>query len=170
MDISKNSVIILNGTSSSGKTSIAKEIVNQLEKPIIFAQIDMFHGMFDFSKFATGKEAFEASQIAYLLFDRALADMCKQEFPIIIDTVFERFEYYQNTLRATDGRSRFVVGVHCPLEELCLREKKRGDRRIGLASEQFDGIHSGKVYDMEVDTSRLPSSDCASRIIDRVSA
>ena len=168
MSIGSNVVIILNGTSSSGKTSIAQEIVTLTELPIIHAQVDTFFGMFDFSKFKSGSDAFKASKIAFSLFDHSIKNICDQNFPVVIDTVFERFEYYQNAMNVVEGREVYLVGIHCPLAELCIREKNRGDRRVGLASEQFDDIHSDKQYDLELDTSKLSSSDCARKIIELV--
>ena len=168
MIISNNVVIILNGTSSSGKSSIAQEIVNLIEVPIIHAQVDTFFDMFDFSKFKTGSDAFKASKIAFSLFDSSISDICKQDFPIVVDTVFERFEYYQNAMSVIKGRDVYLIGVYCPLTELCVREKKRGDRKLGLASEQFDNVHADKQYELEVDTSKLSSSACAKKIIQLV--
>ena len=170
MSIRNNVVIILNGTSSSGKSSIAREIVNLIEVPIIHAQVDTFFGMFDFSKFKTGSDAFKASKVAFSLFDSSINDICKTDFPIVIDTVFEIFEYYQNTMNVVQDRDVYLIGVYCPLAELCIREKKRGDRKVGLASEQFDHVHVDKQYELEVNTSILSSSKCAKKIIELVQA
>lgn len=170
MSIRNNVVIILNGASSSGKSSIAQEIVNLTESPIVHAQVDTFFGMFDFSKFKTGSDAFNASKVAFSLFDSSINDICKTDFPIVIDTAFERFEYYQNAMNAIQDRDAYFIGVYCPLAELCIREKKRGDRKVGLASKQFDHVHADKQYELEVDTSILSSSECAKKIIELVKA
>ena len=45
----------------------------------------------------------------------------------------------------------FFVAVHCPLETLIEREKHRGDRPIGSAKRDFETIHAGKIYDLELD-------------------
>nr|WP_245331012.1 chloramphenicol phosphotransferase CPT family protein [Mesorhizobium sophorae] len=46
----------------------------------------------------------------------------------------------------------FFVAVHCPLEVLIKREKRRGDRPEGSAKRDFETIHVGKSYDLELDT------------------
>lgn len=40
----------------------------------------------------------------------------------------------------------------------------RGDREIGLARWQFDKVHEGVRYDIELDTSRSTPEDCARAI------
>ena len=133
---------------SALRREVTREIVNLIEAPIIHAQVDTFFGMFDFSKFKTGPDAFKASKVAFSLFDSSINDICKTDFPIVIDTVFERFEYYQNTMNVVQDRDVYLIGVYCPLAELCIREKKRGNRRIGLAAEQFDHLHADKQYEL----------------------
>jgi chloramphenicol 3-O phosphotransferase len=55
----------------------------------------------------------------------------------------------------------FLVGVHARLETLEAREKARGDRLIGLARWQFDRVHNGMVYDLEIDTDHASPAECA---------
>jgi len=166
MAISTDVVIILNGTSRSGKSSIAKEIQKQLEQPIIHAQVDHFLAIFNFDYFKTGNESLAAVKTGFKLFQNSIEDMCKTTYPIIIDTVFERPEYFQGTTDAIKNRNTYLVGVHCPPAELSIREKSRGDRRIGLAGEQLHIVHKNMNYDIEVDTSILSPEECASNIIE----
>jgi chloramphenicol 3-O phosphotransferase len=42
--------------------------------------------------------------------------------------------------------------VHCSLEVLIEREKRRGDRLVGSAKRDFETIHIGKLYDLELYT------------------
>ena len=57
------------------------------------------------------------------------------------------------------------VGVRCALSVLEEREKKRADRRVGLARWQFDRVHERKVYDLEVDTESQTADACAAMIL-----
>ncbi|WP_281410999.1 hypothetical protein [Mesorhizobium sp. NZP2077] len=54
-----------------------------------------------------------------------------------------------------------------PLEVLEVREAQRADRLPGLARWQYDRVHKGTRYDLEVDTSRLTPLECAQRIQQR---
>ena len=66
--------------------------------------------------------------------------------------VYKRQEEYAALL---SGFAIFFVGVFAPLEVLEARERQRGDRLIGLARWQYDRIHRGKKYDLEVDSGSL---------------
>ncbi len=166
MTISNDVVVILNGTSSSGKSSIAKKIQEQLDLPIMHAQVDHFLELFNFESFKTGVESLEAVKTGFSLFENSIENMCKTKYPILIDTVFERAEYFQGTINAIHNRVIYLIGIHCPVIELNIREKNRGDRRIGLAGEQFSLVHENMSYDFEVDTSIHSPAECASKIIE----
>jgi chloramphenicol 3-O phosphotransferase len=93
----------------------------------------------------------------------AIAAMAAQGNNLIVDDVMlenEREEY--ETLLS--GFETFFVGVFAPLEILEAREQQRGDRLIGLARWQYDRVHRGKKYDLEVDTGSLNPPKCAALI------
>ena len=51
--------------------------------------------------------------------------------------------------------------MFAPLDVLEARERERGDRLIGLARWQYDRVHHGKRYDLELDTSKATPMECA---------
>jgi chloramphenicol 3-O phosphotransferase len=59
-----------------------------------------------------------------------------------------------------------MVGLFASLAVLEARERARGDRQIGLARWQFDRVHQGIVYDLELDTTAMLPRACAERIRD----
>ena len=61
----------------------------------------------------------------------------------------------------------FWVGVYAPLDVLEARERQRGDRLIGLARWQYDRVHEGMNYDLEIDTSIATPMECAKLIKDK---
>lgn len=62
------------------------------------------------------------------------------------------------------------VGVRCPVEVAIERERLRGDRAPGGA-EIFDrAVHKPGIYDLVVDTSILDPAECASVILDAAAA
>jgi chloramphenicol 3-O phosphotransferase len=64
----------------------------------------------------------------------------------------------------------YLIGLRCPLEVLERRGRLRKDRTLGQARLQFDLIHRHTTYDLELDTSRLSSQECAQQIIARLAA
>ena len=58
--------------------------------------------------------------------------------------------------------------MHSDPEPFTARPIALRDRVIGMAASQAEQVHSGVVYDVEVDTSHAESMDCARAIAARV--
>ena len=173
-------IVLLNGVGSAGKGSIAKALQAMTREPFLHVQMDAFLDMLpeaswgqpDWITFETieedGKPAVvitsgPAAERAMRGMRHAIAAMAAQGNNLIVDEVLlgsEKAEYAQ-LLAAFD---LFLVGVFAPLEVLEARERERGDRMIGLARWQYDRVHKGLTYDLEVDTSRATPMECATLI------
>jgi chloramphenicol 3-O phosphotransferase len=160
------SAIILNGTSSSGKTSIAKAIQKAGREPFIHIALDDFVSMFRWDAINDPDLRRECHLAGISNLHAALPGLLSGRFPGVIDHVFEKDSWFQDCLAGLDPRSVLIVGVHCTLDVLQSREQDRGDRRIGLAERQFSIVHKNRNYDIEVQTDRLTSEECASLILD----
>jgi chloramphenicol 3-O phosphotransferase len=93
----------------------------------------------------------------------AIAAMAAQGNNLVVDDVLlgqEKAEYAE----LLSGFEVFLVGVFAPLDVLEARELERGDRLIGLARWQYDRVHEGMTYDLEVDTSIATPMECANLI------
>ncbi|MEM9157574.1 MAG: chloramphenicol phosphotransferase [Verrucomicrobiota bacterium] len=155
--------IILNGTSSAGKTSIARSMLSQSGEPMFHVAPDMYNEMVDWSSVPEELEE-ECDDIIMANFIRSLPVLASNRFPIIIDIVLDGYEL-ADCVEALKDRRIILVGVHCSLEIAEARERERGDREIGLAKEQFDPVHRGKAYDLELNTSSMTPSHCAEIIL-----
>ncbi|WP_369426459.1 chloramphenicol phosphotransferase CPT family protein [Pelagicoccus sp. SDUM812002] len=156
--------IVLNGTSSSGKTSIVRSLQKHSQSPIVHASLDTFTDMFDWPS-VREEERKECHKVGISNFHKCLPILASGRFPLVVDHVFERMEWFEECFQALKDRSVFFVGVRCPLPILEARERMRADRRTGLAKAQFDLVHVKKVYDLELDTSEMSSDDCAKLIL-----
>jgi chloramphenicol 3-O phosphotransferase len=167
--MSKGRIIFLNGASSSGKSTIAKALQGIIEEPCIHLCIDDYLGAFQ--KGLWDKEQVVQQRWSQIVsgFHAAAAAIARAGNLIIVDDVLEENPpWVKSLLDLFDGLEVVFVGVHCPLEELERREKKRGDRRRGMARLQFDQVHSQAIYDVNVDTSVLSPEECASAIVDHM--
>ena len=164
-------IILLNGTSSAGKTSIAKALQRVMDAPYLHVPVDSFGDM------APGPEKLgePGSRAWQDVFNRVLsgfhhsvAALAAAGSNLVVDHVIVQGGEPQNWLtECLDVLAPFTVyfiGVHCPLEELRRREQARGDRGIGLAERQFSQVHRHGVYDLELDTSLLSAELCALKI------
>jgi chloramphenicol 3-O phosphotransferase len=156
-------VIFLNGTSSSGKSTIARELLRTLDGPYFHMAVDTFHAM----RSTTPVAAQDLPTVLHRTwqgFHRAVAGMAAAGNDIVVDHVLSARWRLLDCLALLEPRDVVFVGVRCPLTELERREKARGDRPGGLAARQLEQVHAHGVYDIECDTSREDPGTCARRI------
>jgi chloramphenicol 3-O phosphotransferase len=181
-------IIILNGCSSAGKTSIIKEMQNFYDTPLFHMGLDRFWAMVPAQYKEYGIKAYEgysfsktydsnhnpiihiqggslATQIDYTMPQviRTLAD-CGHD--MAIDEIFINEKILYNYAKTLENHTVYLVGILCSLEELERREKQRGNRSLGLARGQIDLVHaSKKYYDLTIDTTNLDVATCVQKII-----
>ncbi|WP_307624019.1 chloramphenicol phosphotransferase CPT [Streptomyces sp. V3I7] len=168
-------MIILNGGSSSGKSGIVRCLQAELPESWLTFGCDSFVDALparmraDDAGIVIGDdggvsvgEDFRTLEAAWT---EGVATMARAGARIIIDDVFLGGAASQQRWRkALDGVDTLWVGVRCAGAVAAGREIARGDRAPGMAARQADMVHEGVVYDLEVDTTRTESVECA-RII-----
>ena len=154
-------VIILNGTSSSGKSTLAKSLQNILKPTFLHVSLDSFGEMFP-EEFYDRPDGFKIILLAMISCVKTLSS---EGYNIIIDGVLEEKDSLSTILENLQNAHVLTVGVYCNLEILKIREVARSDRRIGMAGQQLQYIHYDHKYDFEVDTSHKAASALASEII-----
>jgi len=157
--------IVLNGASSSGKTSIAQAIQRLSRTPVLHASLDSFTEMFCWSAISDPDIQRDCHRFGVSSFHACLPILASGRFSLVVDHVFEQHAWYEATREALKMMPIHFVGVRCALSVLEEREKKRADRRVGLARWQFDRVHERKVYDLEVDTESQTADACAAMIL-----
>ncbi len=167
-NIEGGTVILLNGASSAGKTSLAKCLQAIMDGPYLHVPVDSFAAMAPGPE-KVGEPGSPEWQAAFnrLLtgFHRSLAALAGAGNNLIVDHVLvqgvEPEWWLRECVEALTPFRAYLVGVHCPLAELQRREQARGDRNAGLAEFQWSRVHRHGVYDLEVDTSVLSPEQCA---------
>jgi len=169
-------IVLLNGTSSSGKTSISTELINQ--KEILFQHLSLDDFFDNYNNFVNNKlidtspKEIDHQVVAQIVDDSLFSVyhstvklFSEMGLNIIADTVLDNDKRFNECLDMFANRPVLFVGVKCSKEELIRREQRRGDRNIGLASFQFDQIYRFDEYDLEVNTEILNSAECAKEIL-----
>ncbi|MBI5965979.1 MAG: AAA family ATPase [Chloroflexi bacterium] len=172
-----STIIFLNGTSSSGKTSLLKALQNQLREPYLDMGIDRFIWMLPKRYLdrplwddVLGK-AHHSGPVGLILFSgmhHAIAAAASRGNNVVADHVFVEKAWADECANLFADMNAYLIGIHCPLEVLEQRERGRKDRTLGQARAQFDVIHRYTKYDLEVDTSLLTPEQCAQKIIERL--
>ncbi|MEK5057927.1 chemotaxis protein [Paenibacillus sp. FSL H7-0326] len=170
-------IVLLNGTSSSGKTSISMELKNQKEMPFHHLSIDNFFGNYnDFidNTYPDIEPTREVNDqvVAEILFDpigsvyyATIKLFSEMGLNVIVDTVIDNDKRFNDFHALLYDHPTLFVGVLCSREELTRREQIRGNRAIGLAHSQFDKVYSFDEYDLEVNTEELSPTECADKIL-----
>lgn len=172
-----STIIFINGTSSSGKTSLLKLLQKQLPEPYLDMGIDKFIWMLP-SRYldrplwdeVLGK-ALQAGPVGWSLFSgmhHAIAAAAARGNNILADHVFVEKAWVDECAELFAGMNAYIIGLTCPLEVLEEREKNRKDRTLGQARLQYDIIHKCTQYDLELDTSKLTTEECAEKVIERL--
>lgn len=168
-------VIFLNGTSSSGKSTIAEQLLLVLDTPYFHLSVDAIGGLRAVERTLEldGPELEAVLRRTRAGFHRAVAGMAQAGNDIVVDHVLSEPWRLEDCLEVLAGFDVLFVGVHCPLDEVTRRESARGDRPAGLAAAQFPLVHRHRLYDFECDTSTNSPRECALAIrqfLDRVPA
>jgi chloramphenicol 3-O phosphotransferase len=172
-------VIVLNGGSSSGKSSIATSLQQQLEGTWLTLGVDdliraLSHGPKDTTgggslRFSSDGsisvgEAFHQAEAAWY---QGIGAIARAGGAVIADEVFLEGGRSQGRLEAAlHGLSVVWVGVHCDPDVAVTREVQRGDRIRGQARDQAVRVHKGVRYDLVVDTTKTSPSQCAGTIVE----
>ncbi|MFB7254496.1 chloramphenicol phosphotransferase CPT [Streptomyces nojiriensis] len=171
-------VIILNGGSSSGKSGIVRCLQAVLPDPWLSFGCDAFVDALP-AAMQTAQEGIEiaadgtvsvgaAFRTLEAAWTKGIAAMARAGARIVVDDVFLGGAASQQRWREALGDLPVLwVGVRCDESVASGREIARGDRVRGMAAAQADAVHRGVTYDLEVDTTRTESLECARIIASR---
>lgn len=180
-------IIILNGTSSAGKSTLAKALQGQFDQPYLHAGIDnyifmlprqyinppLWSQVFEYTYAHDAITAIKAGPLGHQLMSamhQSIAALANAGFSVIVDHVLLESGWLDEMVRLYSGFRVWFIGVRCPLEIVEAREQTRKDRTLGQAAAQYAVVHAGKTYDFEVDTSQGDPAQCAQQIIDYILA
>jgi chloramphenicol 3-O phosphotransferase len=156
----KGKVIFLNGTSSSGKSSLATKIQEVSEEKIFHVQIDTFCDMLHEKIFDT--DFVNTENLVASIMHNFIFSLCKSGENVIVDTVIENQNehWLKECVDLLYDMPVTFVKVNCPLHELERRELNLGDRNIGQAKYQLSNMNFNDIYDLEVNTYENSTEEC----------
>lgn len=184
-------IVLLNGASSAGKTSIARALQNRLGEPYLYVSLDMFLQMLPGRYFSVNPLATKDSEQGFTwqthedeqgtyfqvipgafgnrlmleVMHHTIAESAAQGFNLIVDDLLLERSWLLDYLRVLRDFEVWFVQVYCPPDVLEARERARGDRSVGQARGQAMQVHQHGIYDLTVDTSLLSSEEGAAQII-----
>jgi chloramphenicol 3-O phosphotransferase len=178
-------IILLNGASSAGKSSIAKELQIVFEDLFLGMSVDKFLSMVpsnyqgfgvnaaqmwrweksfdDYGELMTLKVGPRGQSYVLGMYD-CVKVMAERGFNVIVDDVCLDPELLKQCVAKLRVFKIYFIGVTCQLNVLEERERLRGNRVINSARGQHGVVHRSYEYDLMVDTSQTSACDCALQI------
>jgi chloramphenicol 3-O phosphotransferase len=156
-------IILLNGPSSSGKSTLSKALQGLIEEKrnekFVIVSID------DFMKLSTEETIYEDD-----VFEIS-GDMCtsalealKTSSGVIIDHVITSERIFRQLTAMLGQYHIHSVHVTCPLNVLLQREYARKNRCLGSAESSYTYLFPKDEYDLTVDTSIMTPAECSAKI------
>lgn len=184
-------IIILNGPSGSGKSSIQKEF-QKLMMPSLWIRVgidSLFDGVMpeinpenmvfwqspnpirwiESSKDAAGNNIImlfvgpEGEKVAYGM-NSAIAAYAKNGCNVIVDYIAYKQEWLQDLEKQLKEFKTYYIAVDIPLETLEQREEARGTSPKGHARSHYFTVYGTKTYDLRVDSQKNSAQEIALQI------
>lgn len=152
-------IILFNGTSSSGKTTLSLALRAKLAEPFCLYASDQladagFRPLAPHQRHASRERFFDG-------FHRSIAAFAAAGNDLIVEHIVEKQSWADQLATLLADLDAFWVGVHAPAAVLEQRERDRGNRDIGEAAFHLK-THDFCRYDIEVDTTvRSPEENAA---------
>lgn len=167
-------IVFLNGTTSSGKSSILAQLQAMLDGPFLDAGIDRFIWMLP-ERYLNQRELWDtvlgqaayAGPLGHTLFSgmhHAIAALSRSGNHILADHVLVEPDWVRECATLFHELPAYLIGIRCPLEVIEQRERDRADRTLGQARKQYDRVHVHGIYDFEIDSSLASPQQCALQI------
>lgn len=158
-------LIVLYGTSSAGKTTLAKAIQQLWPRPLLHIEADRFVPTIAEERLNECGDDFRAHFA--LTIHKAIATFGRSG----IDTIVDGSMPGETGLRdrcisiLRDAAPTRLVAVRCSVDVLRTREASRPDRVQGWAEEQDRTLYDGVEFDFTIDTSSKPAAECARDVL-----
>jgi chloramphenicol 3-O phosphotransferase len=160
-------IILINGASSAGKSTLARSLQQQLPEPFLHLSFDHLRqsNALPMARIRNGELNWTLMRPAVFDgFHRCLPAFAMAGNNLIVDHIIEQEQWMADLVELLAPFDVFFVGVHCPLPELERRERQRGDRRPGEARRDFHSAHRFTEYDLDIDATQ-PTDGNVTRLI-----
>ena len=170
-------VLVLNGGSSSGKSTLTRALQQVLPGVWLRLSVDTLVDASPPSLLSSeGLDLAEDGSVhvaaAFTTVEgywmAGLARMAEVGAQVLIEDGFVSGPAAQQRWREALGAvPTGWIGVRCDAATAAAREAARGDRTTGMAALQAEAVHVGIDYDLEVDTATSTSDAIVAAVLDR---
>ena len=177
-------IILINGASSSGKTTLARTLQELWESPLLYWSLDTVIAQLPFKYTGKGESATEGfpykpdssggNEVGYgslgLTVNELSADylgmLADKSLDVVVDFVLLDEEILAPYRASLSNKPVLFVGLDCDPEVLAERNQNRHDRITGLSVNQQKKIHfCAEQYDLRLDSTNHSPRTLASTIL-----
>jgi chloramphenicol 3-O phosphotransferase len=180
-------IILLNGTSSAGKTTIARIMQEKYPGVLLLYGVDImvqmaFPAKCDFPPYDEKAIRLETRNIDGQPYARLIVSpymypvyktavrfykmLSVQGYNVIVDELLFDRNRITPYFEILSGETVYFIGIKPSKDEVIRREKERGDRIAGLAAGLYDEVYNPLfTYDLVLDTGKLTATESAERIL-----
>lgn len=183
-------IILLNGSSSAGKTTIARMMQQLYREPWQHIALDQFRdGMSDQFRGLNSPPGDSGARglnvvpverdgepVTEIRFGdvgwrvlrgmrRSIATFAGEGNHVIVDDLMFEKSFLLDYLDVLKGLDVTFAGIRCDLKVVNAREATRPGRFPGTATSHFHTVHAHCIYDVEVDTTDSTPRQCAQQIM-----
>ena len=184
--MSRGTVIVLNGTTSAGKTTIGRALQEVMDKPYLLTGFDHFQSTFPPGLLTITEDPNVRTEGIVAVYGeggllevrqgplirrifvgvhRAMAALSDAGLNVIVDSVIVDQPSLETILSIFHEYPAFFVCVDVSLAAAEQRERERGDRGPGNVRYFYDRVYGlNDIYDLRVDTDRRDPDSCARMI------
>lgn len=142
-------IILLNGTSSAGKNTLARALRTRLEPQFHYYASDQLAD--EGFRPPDQNVSYRWRQTFFDGFHRSIRAFASVGIDLLVEHIVEEQSWADDLRALLAVYDVFWVGVHAPMEEIERRERLRGNRQIGEGQYHLK-THSFCRYDFEIDT------------------
>lgn len=183
-------LLILNGTSSSGKSALLAALQDIYPGALLDCGLDKFLWMLPkrFLNLPDWQQVFRyepgvtpetpiqrirAGELGNRLVSgmhQAWLALLQSGSHLAADHVLIETAWREELAALFHQQRAYLIKVYCPLPVLEARELSRGNRTLGQARAQYPYVHSPDIYDFAVDTSINSPQQAAAAVFDFIAA
>lgn len=174
-------IILLNGASCSGKTTLARAVQAAMPEPYLHIALDYFEAM---------QPERDGRRINVFYGQRTFSDdyaergpdflpvmhQCIRAFAdeganAVVEHMFTKRRWLKDVVERLGDAPVLFVGVDCPLATLREREASRPNAYPGQAEEhhrKLAGLHREGVHDLDLDTAAMDPEACVRALRERI--
>lgn len=164
-------VILLNGASSAGKSTLARTLQRLMKEEAMIFSMDDYLAM-SRGRHENALDAVRETGLPFIeSFHAAIAEAARKGALVIVDHVIGESSFWvQDLMNRLNGIPSALIRVDCRRDLLLERERNRTDRTPdpAHAERQHGSIHRHFPHDFSINTSETAPRECAMELISRL--